>query len=144
MYCSIHEAWPDFNKSDSTIKRQINEYNHNDDYNESRPELVNKVYYTNNNSEHFKEKSIQNINRDIPNNNYNQIDNIKNVSSDLNCNNYLNHLEECEECRMYILNKYSKSNKLSDILSMNPQLKETLLVFLIGLLILMILNLFIK
>ncbi len=60
------------------------------------------------------------------------------------CQDSLLHIEECEECRNYLINKYSQPSRLSELLTSNPQLKETIVVFLIGILILMILNLFYK
>ena len=61
----------------------------------------------------------------------------------LNCDDILEHLHNCSECQKYLENKY-KSDKIYDLFSINPQLKETIIVFLIGILILMILNLFYK
>jgi hypothetical protein len=210
MYCSIHEAWPDFTKSSPGINphstdthhnmnNQIEHYNpnHNPNLNlnpnpnahdyktlfnkELRPELVNNAHYGEDNYashrvEKFKETSKTDILREGSNSNLTRLNqsnkmahlnhlnqlshlnqltqytnpennhnhNHKQFSSKLSCNEFLNHLEECEECRIYISNRYSKSNKLVDILATNPQLKETLMVFLIGILVLMVLNLFYK
>ena len=146
MYCSIQEAWPEFkldNKlisnnnllssavhNNSTINN--NQYNHNNNI-ESRPELVNKLVYEENKKiETFKENSSK----------YN-IKNQKIESEQSNCDIYIQHLNSCEECQMNLISKY-RHNKLIEILTTNPQLKETLVVFLIGLLILIILNLFYK
>jgi hypothetical protein len=60
-----------------------------------------------------------------------------------NCRDFINHLESCEECQMIMYNKF-KPNKFQELLIINPQIKETIVIFLIGLLVLMILNLFYK
>jgi len=168
MYCSIQEAWPDFIKNSPGLTQPSTEFHHNINnqterfqptshnyqsmFNkESRPELVNKTHYINNNqSEHYKQIQSDNY-KSNQSDNYksNQSDNYKPNQSEhfkpnIGCNDFLEHLEECEECRMYISNRFGKSNKLADLLATNPQLKETLMVFLIGILVLMVLNLFYK
>lgn len=59
------------------------------------------------------------------------------------CNSIIEHIESCPHCKQYIQQKYG-SNHIIELFNTNPQLKETILVFLIGVLILMILNLFYK
>lgn len=121
MYCSIQEAWPEYNLKSNVINthKQIENFNPNLSLNtpliENRPELVksNTNIETFNNREEYK------------------------------CINYLDHIENCDQCRTYLIQKYSK-NRLIEILNNNPQLKETIVVFLIGLVIIMILNLFYK
>jgi len=78
--------------------------------------------------EYFK----QNINQDQ-----------KNDNSINKCYSILEHIESCPNCKYYIQQKYG-SNQLLELLNTNPQLKETILVFLIGIVILLILNLFYK
>jgi hypothetical protein len=146
MYCSIQEAWPEFKLDNKLISNNNllssavhnkstiynNQYNQNNNI-ESRPELVNKLVYEENKKiETFKENSSK----------YN-IKNQKIESEQSNCDIYIQHLNSCEECQMNLISKY-RHNKLIEILTTNPQLKETLVVFLIGLLILIILNLFYK
>jgi len=71
--------------------------------------------------------------------------NIQTSTEELNnkCYNMIEHIETCPHCQQYIRQKYSK-NKMIDFLNKNPQLKETILVFLIGIVILMVLNLLYK
>ena len=211
MYCSLHEAWPDFTKSSSgintistvdhhmnnnnNIHNQFEHFNQNQSNQiqsnqiqsnqiqsnqiqsnqiqtqsnlsnlsnpqnfkthlekENRPELVNKSHYNDNYAIKHIENYMENVNNknkrensnttnELKNNYYNQIQ--KKRLNGIGCEDFIEHLEECEECRMYISNRYGKSNKLAEMLSTNPQLRETLMVFLIGILILMILNLFYK
>ena len=59
------------------------------------------------------------------------------------CKKFMDHLQSCEECQMKIYNKF-KPSKVEELLSLNPQIKETVVIFLIGLLILIILNLLYK
>jgi hypothetical protein len=57
------------------------------------------------------------------------------------CSDFLEHLESCPECTNIIIKKYSNNN-LNELFKLNPQLKETILIFLIGIVILLIINLF--
>lgn len=83
------------------------------------------------NVEHFRQEQQPNPNLNLQNN---HVD---------NCNNIILHIDSCPYCQNYIKQKYYK-NQLIDFINMNPQLKETIIVFLIGIVILMILNLFCK
>jgi len=56
------------------------------------------------------------------------------------CSIYLHHLETCEKCKAEFL----KKNYINNIIAINPQIKETVIIFLIGLLILLIINLLYK
>jgi hypothetical protein len=59
------------------------------------------------------------------------------------CQDFMYHLQNCEECQNLMHNKF-KPSKIEEILSLNPNIKETIVIFLVGILILMILNLFYK
>ena len=59
------------------------------------------------------------------------------------CNNIIDHIETCPYCQNYIRQKYYK-NQIIDFININPQLKETIIVFLIGIVIIFILNIFCK
>ena len=214
MYCSLQEAWPDFNKSSpgintiSTVDHHMNNNNniHNqfEHFNQNqiqpnqnqsnqnqsnqnqsnqiqskyqiehhlqspsrarpqsqnfkthlddRPELVNKSHYNDNYAIKHIENYMEDVNNKNKRENSNTMNELKNHYQNqiqkkrlngIGCEDFIEHLEECEECRMYISTRYGKSNKLAEMLSTNPQLRETLMVFLIGILILMILNLFYK
>jgi len=120
---------------------------------ENRPELLNRSHYNDNYAIKHIENYMDNINNknkrensnmmnELKDNYYNQIQ--KKQLNRIGCEDFIEHLEECEECRIYISNRYGKGNKLAEMLTTNPQLRETLMVFLIGILILMILNLFYK
>lgn len=57
------------------------------------------------------------------------------------CKDIVEHINNCQECYQ----KYNKKQyQLTELLALNPQLKETLMIFLIGMLILLILNLLYK
>ena len=93
------------------------------------------------NIEYFKESSIHHPST----NNINNINNINNKNSDPidKCFSIIEHIETCPKCKYYIQQKYG-SNQMLELFNTNPQLKETILVFLIGIVILLILNLFYK
>lgn len=85
-------------------------------------------------------------------NNYNKIEHfnenktnlhIKQSTEKYTCSDFLEHLEKCPECANHIIKKYSNNN-FNELFKFNPQLKETILVFLIGIVILLIINLFYK
>jgi len=80
-----------------------------------------------NNIEYFKEDNINNK-----------------VLEPINkCFSIIEHIESCPNCRNYILQKYG-SHQFSKLFETNPQLKETIIIFLIGIVILLILNLLYK
>lgn len=57
----------------------------------------------------------------------------------INCDDILNHIKNCDYCKNHLkLNK----NPLTEIFSINPQIKDTIIVFLFGLILLLIVNLF--
>ena len=59
------------------------------------------------------------------------------------CQDFMYHLQNCEECQNLMHSKF-KPSKIEEILLLNPNIKETIVIFLVGILILMILNLFYK
>lgn len=65
------------------------------------------------------------------------------TNSDNKCYSIIEHIESCPNCKNYLQQKYG-STIITELLNTNPQLKETILVFLIGIAILLILNLFYK
>lgn len=71
------------------------------------------------------------------------IQHIKQPIQQYSCSDFLEHLENCPECANFIIKKYS-NNQFNELFKLNPQLKETILVFLIGIVILLIINLFYK
>jgi len=149
MYCSLTEAWPDIDYNTLNTNKTRSEYEHSnvERFNqiplinksfetESRPELVNRVYSDINRQQHTPKK-INQVNQQV-------ISLPVDTQKFVTCDTLLSHLDECEECRIYVTNKLNRSNRLANLFETNPQLKETIMVFLIGILILMILNLFYK
>lgn len=120
MYCSIQEAW--------NLPQQ---YNNNQNVVE---------HYPKNNSNNFKQiKSNQTSNNIMPNNI------ISNNDTKITCENYLDHINNCENCRLIIEKMLSNnSTNIIDKLLSTPEIKETIVVFLIGIVILMILNILYK
>ena len=157
MYCSIQEAWPEHN-----FINNINNTSKHESYtNISKPLTSNREMFMENNMGSILNKSDK---RPEFFNNYSQQPNMNNHQmtnpekhhlqthteivekynhSTYDCHNFIEHLENCSECQRLISNKY-KSNSLIEIFKTNPQLKETIVVFLLGLLIIMILNLLYK
>jgi len=114
MYCSIQEAWPEHKFNNHRM----------------------------NNIEYFKENIIQDQRSQNPNINNIDINNKLSNSVD-KCYSIIEHIESCPNCKHYIMQKYGQ-NRILELFNTNPQLKETILVFLIGIVILLILNLFYK
>ena len=122
MYCSIQEAWPE------------------QQFQNSRSNTL----------EYFKENmqplpSLHNPNLN-PNLNQNPNPNQTNRLDPINkCYSIIEHIESCPNCKHYIQQRYGRGqNQILELFNTNPQLKETILVFLIGIVILLVLNLFYK
>jgi hypothetical protein len=115
MYCSIQEAWPEH----KFIPRNVEHFRED------------QQTYPNIQSIPTSTSIPTSIPTSISNNQINK------------CNSIIDHIESCPYCQNYIRQRYYK-NQILDFINMNPQLKETIMVFLIGIVILMILNLFIK
>ena len=117
MYCSIQEAWPEHKFQN----------------------------HRTNNLEYFKQDIHPSTSMHMSNNyekniHTNQTELFSTVDK---CDSILKHIESCPYCTENIRRKYSQ-NKIIDIFVNNPQLQETILVFLIGIVILMILNILYK
>jgi hypothetical protein len=142
MYCSLQEAWPDYNNTVRSATIQPNESvtstnavtNANSrpmsQPESARPRLVSRVRE----NSPFFERS---------NNITETFDNESNHNHG-NCDNFLDHLSSCQMCQKYVSSKLIRNNTFSKLFEMHPQLKETILVFLIGIVILMVLNLLSK
>ena len=117
MYCYLEEVWPQYN---SNIRQP------NVNTNNSR------MIETFNYEQPLTKSLSDNRNRYIHEN--------ININTDSH-EHFLKHMETCQHCQM-LLTKY-RSDKIVKLLS-DPKLKETIVVFLLGLLIILILNLIIK
>ena len=58
-----------------------------------------------------------------------------------NCKNILEHINNCPSCRLKFI---KHKNDIFSFLDLNPENKETIIVFLIGVMIILLLNLLIK
>jgi hypothetical protein len=126
MYCSLQEAWPEYNNTTSHVSRSSVPVQEIKDIKNVRE--IHSVEKKNNNFfEHFNEENSE-----------------KQSYNHIGCNNFLDHLSSCHRCQQYISSKFSRNNSFSKLFEMHPQLKETVLVFLIGIVILMVLNLLTK
>jgi hypothetical protein len=141
----------------------INSTNSILDRGDKRPEFYNNYAQHNANqqykSDHFKTNNFKTTSK--TNNHLNQLNhfdqldkfNQMNNSShpthlvhqgnSYDCDDIIEHIKSCSECRRMIQME-NKSNNIMELFKTNPQLKETVVVFLLGLLIIMILNLLYK
>ena len=104
---------------------------------------IEEAWQDNTNSVVHKHKYYGETNNSIQINNNVEKNNLIEKNHDLNnlsCKYILEHLENCNKCKM----DFYKKHYLYNILSVNPQMKETIIIFLIGILILLILNLLYK
>ena len=92
-----------------------------------------------NNIEYFKENIIQHPSTHNPNIEMNN----KLLDPIDKCYSIIEHIESCPNCKHYLMQRYGQ-NRILELFNTNPQLKETIMVFLIGIVILLILNLFYK
>lgn len=120
MYCSIQEAWPEHNFGRDKIDNMTNQ-------NTSTSILNKNILHNNVSSDNSK------------------IDNIEHFISNTTCKSFIEHLEKCPECSSKIKSTFCTSfSSLAEKFALTPELKETVIVFLIGILILLILNLLFK
>jgi methionyl-tRNA synthetase len=149
MYCPLDEAWPDYNltqinNADHIINRSHDHHIETIDTktNETRPELVShkiEHMYDQKNEHITDQRNEQSVDKQLES--PYKID--KQEKNKCDCGDLLYHIEHCDECKKLMANKYSH-NKISDLFVSTPQLRETIVVFLVGILILMLLNLFYK
>ena len=122
MYCSIQEAWPEHNFGRDKIDNMTNQNTSTSIFNK------NNILQNNNVSS-----------------NSSKIDNIEHFTSNTTCKSFIEHLEKCPECSSKIKSTFSTSfSSLAEKFAVTPELKETIIVFLIGILVLLILNLLFK
>ena len=137
MYCSIQEAWPEHNfgnKIDNITNQNTSTsiLNKNNTQQNDINNIVNTVDSINstNNVEHFTSKNP------------------------INCKSFIEHLDKCPECKSKLkdtvndnfssLGSLGSLGNLFEKFAATPELKETIIVFLIGILVLLILNLLFK
>lgn len=142
MYCSIQEAWPDYNNGYKIESNMVDNRNIIENFDKNEHQNINiKSIYKNNETrpELQLNKYSQNTNK-----NEHYLPHIEKQSrkNTLKCEDYFTHIENCEQCKNYILQNNSSYDKIYELFKSNPQLKETVVVFLIGIAILMIINLF--
>ena len=91
--------------------------------------IDNNVNNNVNNNIELKQKIIENYN-----------DEFKNI----NCDKFINHIVDCKECQKKLLDKFCKipNKPLIDINYFDIETRETIIIFFIGLIIIITLNLF--
>jgi hypothetical protein len=132
MYCSIQEAWPEHN-----FGRDIK---------------IDNITNQNNNTSILNKNNIQ------QNNNVDNVANMEHYTSNITCKSFIEHLSKCSECKSKLkdikeivdireigkIREGFSFNNIIEKMALTPELKETLIVFLIGILVLLILNLLFK
>ena len=127
-YCSIQDAWGKPN----TISNQLKEYNNT----KNKDDEGNKKYYKYNNEddkEHFADVRSENV----PSY-YTRSESRKN--SNYTCAEIMNHLKNCRVCSNNIRKQY-RSPLLDNINNMIDDNRETLVLVLMGISILLFINL---
>ena len=119
MYCYLEEVWPQYNSNIRQPNVNTNNSRIMETFNYEQPLTKSLTKSLNDNGNEYIHEHIN-------------IDNHEHI---------LKHMETCQHCQM-LLNKY-RSDKIITLLS-DPKLKETIVVFLLGLLIILILNLMFK
>lgn len=148
MYCSVHEAWNDKNSLTNLSKRY---------YENFQPEFNSNVYKINQNDNQKKDlQSESNLSKD-----YNQIEDIqtediflrsdsednktKNIKKTINkvdnCKELIDKVLNCPVCRKMLEKKFNK-NPLNNLI--NSEIREIMILILIGLIIMIIIDLFIR
>ena len=128
MYCSINEAWPNHQFQNNRMSK----FEHFDNNQQSQQPIQQPIQQT---------QQTQPIQQPIQQ--PQSIQSIQQIQPTQQCYSIIEHIESCPYCKNYIMRRYG-SNRLFELLNVNPQLKETISVFLIGIIILLILNVFYK
>jgi hypothetical protein len=134
-YCSIDDAW----KSSDYISEQLRQYE-NPYEKHTEKNIIENFDYT-------IEK--QNKCKNNPNLQYNQINEQMNTNINnqqmcvFSCDDFINHLNTCQTCRIKMRNRFSSKiiERLQNVVLDN---KDTILLFLIALFILVFINLLIS
>ena len=141
MYCSLQEAWPDYNnivRGTASATIQPNEL----------VTSANTVINANSRPMLQSESARPRVRESSPfferSNNITETFNNESNHNHTDCDNFLDHLSSCKMCQKYVSSRLIRNNSFSKLFEMHPQLKETILVFLIGIVILMVLNLLSK
>lgn len=119
-YCSIIEAWPEINNyqyENFNIDKIVNKHNNDN--------LINN----NNTIENFNNKPLNKKNL----NNYNLI-----------CDNYMEHIVNCNKCKNDIIKEFNLNRPIINLDFFNQSMRETLVVFIFGIILLLLLNIFCK
>ena len=90
-----------------------------------------------------KENNQLKIGNKLKNNNLHQNDDNNHNHTNYGCDEFMLHLQNCEKCQIAMYNKF-KPSKMEELLTLNPNIKETIVIFLVGLVVLLVLNLFYK
>jgi hypothetical protein len=115
MYCALQDAWPDIQNKQTSSQNQY--------YNNINTQLSS-------NGKHNME-IINSLDKQY---------HIENFNND-NCKYIIEHINNCPSCRLKFI---KHKNNLFSSLDLNPEHKESIIVFLIGIMIILLLNLFIK
>lgn len=159
MYCSINEAWNNNNTIDSLNKR----YNNN----------INKLSANKFTLENNKKNSIETNKSNYPNSTIHDTNIFENMNNDLkndtnteelntedimlnteeepksilkkstNCEELVNKILDCPTCRNLVIKKLNLINNPLNLLQ-NNEVKEVAILILIGLIVIIILDLFVK
>ena len=159
MYCSINEAWNNNNTIDSLNKR----YNNN----------INKLSANKFTLENNKKNSIETSKSNYPNSTIHDTNIFENMNNDLkndtnteelntedimlnteeepksilkkstNCEELVNKILDCPTCRNLVIKKLNLINNPLNLLQ-NNEVKEVAILILIGLIVIIILDLFVK
>lgn len=125
MFCSVQEAWPDY-------------YNNNEKYDRDKTEINknknNKQKYM---IENFEENMTEELDISETNNKYK-------VDKEEECYKFLKHLDKCHKCKKLLTNLNNNKLDIFKNLNITNEQKETIIIFLIGLLILLIIHIFCK
>lgn len=113
MYCSLEEAWPNYSKPKNIIER----------YSEKEQENIKNIEPIESSSNHQANLSETHL---------------KN-----NCDDILAHIQKCDYCMKEIYKRYNCNNmNINMLASLSKEQKDIISIILIGLLVLLVLQLF--
>ena len=116
MYCSLSEVWGDVEQRNIYRENNNNNHNNNNNYNKINNDIKN-------------DKIIEHFNND----------------KKINCDIFLHHIVDCLECQKKITDKLCKKNDISfnsliPLNNIDKETKETIIIFLYGIVFIIILK----
>jgi hypothetical protein len=142
MFCSVQEAWPEYYNYKNNDKNNVYNDNRVDNYKKpyinqsigANPHLKSQkrdqeIKKTNTKIEHFNDDQIEEFNEEYFNN---------------ECEQIMQHIEYCNKCKQKLNIMKNNNSLINKINNISEETKETVIIFLIGFIVILLIHLFHK